>query len=68
MSLKVLKIAMPILFFMLIGLGIYSLTFPGALKGVEFYLKPYFTKITGEAVLVALGQVFLSIGVGFGAT
>ena len=62
------KIAMPLLFFMLICLGIYSLTLPGALKGIEFYLKPDFTKITGEAVLVAIGQVFFSVGIGYGAT
>lgn len=62
------KVAMPLLFLMLIGLGIYSLTLPGALKGLEFYLKPDFTKITGEAILVAIGQVFFSVGIGFGAT
>ncbi len=62
------KIAMPILFLILLGLALYSLTLPGALKGLDFYLRPDFTKITGEAVLVAIGQVFLSIGVGFGAT
>jgi NSS family neurotransmitter:Na+ symporter len=62
------KIAMPILFLMLIGLGIYALTLPGAMSGVEFYLKPDFTKINGDAILAALGQVFFSVGVGFGAT
>jgi len=62
------KIAMPILFLMLIGLGIYSLTLPGAARGVEFYLKPDFTKISREAILAAIGQVFYSIGVGFGAS
>ena len=62
------KVAMPLLFLMLIGLGIYSLTLPNALKGLEFYLKPDFTKITGEAILVAIGQVFFSVGIGFGAT
>lgn len=62
------KIAMPVLFFMLVGLGIYAITLPGALKGVEFYLKPDFSKMGIEALLVALGQVFLSIGVGFGTT
>ena len=62
------KIAMPLLFITLIGLGVYSLSLPGAWKGVEFYLKPDFTKINSEAILAALGQVFLSIGVGFGAS
>jgi len=61
-------VAMPILFLLLIVLGIYSLTLPGAFKGVEFYLKPDLSKVTFEAVLVALGQVFFSIGVGFGAS
>jgi len=62
------KVAMPILFLMIAGLGIYSITLPGALAGLEFYLKPDFTKITTEAILVAIGQVFLSVGVGFGVT
>jgi NSS family neurotransmitter:Na+ symporter len=62
------KIAMPILFLMLIGLSIYALTLPEAMSGVEFYLKPDFSKINGDAVIAALGQVFFSVGVGFGAT
>ncbi|MBN1222181.1 MAG: sodium-dependent transporter [Candidatus Aminicenantes bacterium] len=62
------KIAMPVLFLMLIALGIYALTLPGAMDGLSFYLKPDFSKINGEAVIAALGQVFFSIGVGFGAT
>lgn len=62
------KVAMPVLFLMLAGLGIYSITLPGALAGLEFYLKPDFTKITTEAILIAIGQVFLSVGVGFGVT
>jgi NSS family neurotransmitter:Na+ symporter len=62
------KVAMPLLFLLLIGLGIYALTLPGALKGAEFYLKPDFTKLNGEAIIAAIGQVFLSIGVGQGGT
>jgi len=62
------KVAMPVLFLLLIALGVYSLTLPGAMKGIEFYLKPDLSKISFEAFLVALGQVFFSIGVGFGAS
>ena len=62
------KFAMPLLFLILIGLGIYALTLPGAMEGISFYLKPDFSKISGEAVIAALGQVFFSVGVGFGAT
>ena len=62
------KVTMPILFLLLMVLGIYSLTLPGAFKGVEFYLKPDLNKISFEALLIALGQVFFSIGVGYGAS
>jgi NSS family neurotransmitter:Na+ symporter len=62
------KVAMPVLFLLLLALGIYSMMLPGAMKGVEFYLKPDLSKISFEAFLVALGQVFFSIGVGFGAS
>jgi len=62
------KLAMPILFLMLIALGIYVLTLPGAMSGLSFFLSPDFSKINGEALIAALGQVFFSIGVGFGAT
>lgn len=65
---KFSKIMMPILFFFLVALSIYALTLPGALKGLSFYLKPDFSKLNMEACLVALGQVFLSIGVGQGAS
>lgn len=65
---KFSKIMMPILFFFLVGLSIYSLRLPGALKGLTFYLKPDFSKLTGEAYIAALGQAFLSVGVGQGAS
>jgi NSS family neurotransmitter:Na+ symporter len=60
------KILMPILFVLLIGLIIYSNTLSGSSKGLAFYLKPDFSKITGKIALEALGQAFFSLSLGMG--
>ncbi|WP_046175989.1 sodium-dependent transporter [Domibacillus indicus] len=59
------KYMMPILFIFFIVLVIRSLTLEGAMEGVSFFLQPDFSKITGEAVLYALGHSFFSLAVGF---
>ena len=64
---KYSKILMPILLLILIVLGVKSLTLPGAAKGVEFFLKPDFSKITGTVLINALGQAFFSLSLGMGA-
>ncbi len=61
------KILMPMLFLILLGLIAFALTLEGASKGVEFYLKPDFSKISGSTVLAALGQAFFSLSLGMGA-
>jgi NSS family neurotransmitter:Na+ symporter len=58
------KYLMPVLFIMLMVLAIGALLQPGATAGLRWYLAPDFTKIDLSVVLVALGQVFFSIGVG----
>ncbi len=60
------KILMPMLLVILFGLIAFSLTLPGASAGVEFYLKPDFSKITGSTILAALGQAFFSLSLGMG--
>ena len=60
------KILMPALFGLLILLAIRSLTLDGAAAGVEFLLKPDFSKVTGETWLAALGQAFFSLSLGMG--
>ncbi|WP_203363429.1 sodium-dependent transporter [Bacillus sp. REN10] len=62
---KASKYMMPLLFIFFIVLVIRSLTLEGAMEGVRFFLQPDFSKITGEAVLYALGQSFFSLAVGF---
>ena len=63
---KFSKIMMPALFIMLIILAICSVMLPGASKGLEFLLKPDFSKISGPAWLSAMGQAFFSLSLGLG--
>ena len=63
---KICRILLPLLFLMIVGLAIRSCTLPGAIAGIEFYLKPDWGKLNGEAVLAALGQAFFTLGVGAG--
>lgn len=64
---KYSNIMMPALFIVIVILAIRSLTLPGGGAGLEFYLKPDFSKITGETLLAALGQVFFSLSLGMGS-
>lgn len=64
---KYSNIMMPVLLVIIIILAIRSMTLPGANAGLEFYLKPDFSKITGETLLAALGQVFFSLSLGMGS-
>jgi len=63
---KFSKVMMPALFTILIILAICSVMLPGASQGLEFLLKPDFSKITGSAVLSAMGQAFFSLSLGLG--
>lgn len=60
------KILMPLLFLILLVLIVRSLTLPGAMEGVRFYLTPDFSKINTNSVLIALGQAFFSLSLGMG--
>ncbi len=60
------NVLMPLLFLILIGLFIVAMTLPGADAGLEFFLKPDFSKITPEVVVNALGQTFFSLSLGMG--
>ena len=61
---KANKYMMPALFLLFLVLIIRSLTLDGAMKGITFFLRPDFSKLTSEAVLYALGQSFFSLSVG----
>ena len=58
------RIMMPALFILFIILLVRSLTLDGAWEGVVFFLKPNFSNMSGETVLLALGQAFFALSVG----
>ncbi len=63
---KFTKITMPILFVLVVIITIYSVSLPGASKGVEYLVKPDFSKISASTVAAAMGQAFFSLSLGVG--
>lgn len=63
---KSAKIMMPMLFLLLIVLTVCSVSLPGAGAGIEFLLKPDFSKVNGNVLLGAMGQAFFSLSLGMG--
>ena len=63
---KFCKWSIPTLFVIIVFLVVYSLTLPGSFKGVEYLLKPDFSKVTSHTFIDALGQSFYSLSLGMG--
>jgi neurotransmitter:Na+ symporter, NSS family len=63
---KASKLMMPALFIIILILVVCSLMLPNSMKGVEFLLKPDFSKVNSEVFLGALGQAFFSLSLGMG--
>jgi len=60
------KILMPVLFVLLCLITFRAVTLPGAGAGLDFYLTPDFSKVSGVVVVEALGQAFFSLSLGMG--
>lgn len=60
------KVLMPVLFVLIVILAICSLSLPDAGKGLEFLLKPDFSKVNADVFLSAMGQAFFSMSLGMG--
>ncbi|MDO5014931.1 MAG: sodium-dependent transporter [Clostridia bacterium] len=63
---KASKIMMPLLILLSIGIGIYTITIPGVVSGLKYYLVPNFSfiksfKDVADLFLSALGQLFYSL-------
>lgn len=63
---KISKIMMPVLIVLTIIISIYSLTLPGALDGLKFYLMPDFENFSMKTVVAAMGQLFYSMSLAMG--
>ncbi len=58
------KLLMPVLLALLLIIVVASCSLPGAMAGVEFLLKPDFSKMSSDVLLEALGQAFFSLSLG----
>lgn len=63
---KASKIMMPVLFILLLIIVVAACLLSNAGKGVEFLLKPDFSKVDNGVFLGALGQSFYSLSIGMG--
>lgn len=64
---RAVRVLMPALILLLIALMVYGMVVGEFMDGFKFLFKPDFSKLTGEAVLLALGQAFFTLSVGMGA-
>ncbi len=60
------KKLMPVLLFLLVLVGIRSITLPGAGQGLAFLFQPDFSKLTAASFLIAMGLAFFKLSVGMG--
>ncbi len=63
---KVSKILMPVLMLLIIGIGVYTLTLPGAIDGLIYYVKPDLSEFSIKTVIAAMGQLFYSMSLAMG--
>ena len=60
------KILMPLLVVLSVVIAIFVITRPGASDGLVYYFKPDLSKMSGNAFLAALGQLFYSMSLAMG--
>ncbi|AXH12720.1 sodium-dependent transporter [Halarcobacter bivalviorum] len=63
---KINKILMPLLGIILAILLVYSINVDSFSKAFQFMFNPDFTKLSSEAVVVAIGQAFYTLSLGMG--
>ncbi len=63
---KVSKILMLVLMLLIIGIGVYTLTLPGAIDGLIYYVKPDLSEFSIKTVIAAMGQLFYSMSLAMG--
>ena len=63
---RVSKFMMPILVVLSVIIAIYSVTRPGALAGVKYFLVPNISNFSWMTVVAAMGQMFYSLSIAMG--
>ncbi len=64
---KAVKVLIPGLFVLLLGLAIYSFNLVGFQDGVKYMFIPDLDKISSDVVLSAMGMAFFSLSIGMGS-
>ena len=60
------KIMMPVLVVLAIVVTIYSITRPGAVEGIKYFLIPNLENFSWMTVVAAMGQMFYSLSIAMG--
>ena len=63
---KASRVMMPLLVVLSLVVAIFSLTIPGAIEGLKYYLLPDFKDFSTTTVLGAMGQLFYSMSLAMG--
>ncbi len=63
---KFTKFATPLLGLLIVVIAAYSVTLPGAKSGVDYLMRPDWSKLTPATFSYALGQSFYSLSLGAG--
>ena len=63
---RVSRIMMPILIVLAVIISIYSITRPGAVEGVKYFLIPNIRHFSWMTVISAMGQMFYSLSIAMG--
>ncbi|MEE0398202.1 MAG: sodium-dependent transporter [Lachnospiraceae bacterium] len=63
---RVSKFMMPVLVVLSVIIAVYSVSRPGALKGVEYFLIPNIKNFSWMTVVAAMGQMFYSLSIAMG--
>lgn len=68
---RITKVMMVCLLILMVVLAVHSIILEGGAPGLEFYLRPDFSKMweagIGDAIFAALGQSFFTLSIGIGA-
>jgi NSS family neurotransmitter:Na+ symporter len=64
---KAVRLLMPLLLILLLVLVGYAMNTGHFGEAIEFLFKPDFTKLTGGAILTAMGHAFFTLSLGMGA-
>ena len=63
---RVSRFMMPVLVILSVIITVYSVTRPGALKGVSYFLVPNIRNFSWMTVVTAMGQMFYSLSISMG--